>query len=79
VPFRETYTDVQERRVMAQAVWHAAREAERPGTMASAAFHAFRPEMLAQLRIRRLRPMSEIIILGAQHENNLGSRAVKYD
>jgi hypothetical protein len=75
----ETYTDPQERRVMAQAVWHAAHETERPGATASAAFHAFRPELLAQLKTPRPRPMREIVILGAQHENNLGNRVVDYD
>jgi hypothetical protein len=75
----ETYTDPHERRVMAQAVWHAAHETERPGATASAAFHAFRPELLAQLKTPRPRPMREIVILGAQHENNLGDRVVEYD
>ena len=74
-----TYTDPQERRVMAQAVWHAAHETERPGATASAAFHAFRSEMLAQLRVPRPRPTSEVIILGAQHRSNLGQRAMEYD
>ena len=37
-------------RSWAQAVWHAAHETERLGATASAAFHAFRPELLAQLR-----------------------------
>jgi len=74
-----TYTDPQERRVMAQAVWHAAHETERPGATASAAFHAFRPELLAQLKTPRPRPVRDIIILGAQHENNLGDRVIKYD
>ncbi|MBN1139011.1 MAG: hypothetical protein JXM73_20670, partial [Anaerolineae bacterium] len=75
----ETYTDHQKRRVMAQAVWHAAHETERPGATASAAFHAFRPELLAQLKTPRPRPMSEIIVLGAHHKNNLGERAIEYD
>ncbi|MDD3827097.1 MAG: hypothetical protein PHY79_14115 [Anaerolineae bacterium] len=74
-----TYTDPQERRVMAQAVWHAAHETERPGATASAAFHAFRPEMLDQLKSPRARPMREVVILGAQHDNNLGERVVEYD
>ncbi len=39
----------QNRRTWAQAVWHAAHETERLGATASAAFHAFRPELLAQL------------------------------
>ncbi|MFC2046125.1 hypothetical protein ACFLTC_01210, partial [Chloroflexota bacterium] len=63
----------------AQAVWHAAHETERLGATASAAFHAFRPELLAQLHRPQPRPMSEIVILGAQHETNLGDRAVEYD
>jgi hypothetical protein len=67
------------RRTWAQAVWHAAHEAERPGATASAAFHAFRPELLAQLHRPQPRPMSEIVILGAQHETNLGDRVVEYD
>ena len=67
------------RRTWAQSVWHAAHETERPGATASAAFHAFRPEMLAQLRAPKPRPMSEVVILGAQHEHNLGQRAVEYD
>jgi hypothetical protein len=75
----ESYTDPQERRVMAQAVWHAAHETERPGATASAAFHAFRSEMLGQLRKPQARPMSEIVVLGARHESNLGNRVVEYD
>lgn len=67
------------RRTWAQAVWHAAHETERVGATASAAFHAFRPELLAQLHRPLPRPMSEIIILGAQHETNLGNRVVEYD
>jgi hypothetical protein len=67
------------RRTWAQAVWHAAHETERPGATASAAFHAFRPELLAQLHRPQPRPMSEIVILGAQHEMNLGERVVDYD
>ena len=39
----------EQRRTWAQAVWHAAHETERLGATASAAFHAFRPEMLTQL------------------------------
>jgi hypothetical protein len=74
-----TYTDLQERRVMAQAVWHAAHETERPGATASAAFHAFRPEVLAQLHKPCSRPLGEIVILGAQHQDNLGERVVVYD
>jgi len=54
-------------------------ETERPGATASAAFHAFRPEMLNQLRAPKPRPMSEVVILGAQHEHNLGQRALEYD
>lgn len=61
---------------MAQAVWHAAHEGTQVGGSASAAFHAFRPEILAQLKAPQPRPMSEVIILGAQHENNLGARVV---
>jgi hypothetical protein len=67
------------RRTWAQAVWHAAHETERLGATASAAFHAFRPELLAQLHRPQPRPMSEIVILGAQHETNLGERVVEYD
>ena len=48
---------------------------DRPGATASAAFHAFRPEVLAQLATPQPRPMSEIVILGAHHENNLGPRS----
>jgi hypothetical protein len=73
------YSDPQERRVMAQAVWHAAHDVDRPGATASAAFHAFRPEVLAQLAAPKPRPMSEIVILGAHHANNLGERVVEYD
>jgi hypothetical protein len=73
------YTDPQQRRSMAQAVWHAAHETERPGATASAAFHAFRPEILAQLGQPVLRPATEIVILGAQHDNNLGERIVDYE
>ncbi len=75
----ETYTDAHERRLMAQAVWHAAHDVDRPGATASAAFHAFRPEVLAQLAAPQPRPMSEIVILGAHHANNLGERVVEYD
>jgi hypothetical protein len=67
------------RRIWAQAVWHAAHETERLGATASAAFHAFRPELLAQLHRPQPRPMSEIVILGAQHEHNLGQRVIEYD
>jgi hypothetical protein len=63
----------------ARAVWHAAHETERLGATASAAFHAFRPELLAQLHRPQPRPMSKIVILGAQHETNLGRRVVEYD
>ena len=64
---------------MAQAVWHAAHESDRPGATASAAFQAFQPEVLAQLQKPQSRPMSEIVILGAQHQGNLGERVVEYD
>jgi hypothetical protein len=67
------------RHTWAQAVWHAAHETERLGATASATFHAFRPELLAQLHEPQPRPMSEIVILGAQHETNLGERVVEYD
>jgi hypothetical protein len=67
------------RHTWAQAVWHAAHETERIGATASAAFHAFRPELLAQLNKPQPRPMSEIAILGAQHETNLGDRVADYD
>jgi hypothetical protein len=67
------------RTTWAQAIWHAAHETERPGATASAAFHAFRPELLAQLKAPQPRPMSEVVILGAQHENNLGARVIEYD
>ena len=63
----------------AQAVWHAAHETEQLGATASAVFHAFRPELLAQLHKPQPRPMSKIVILGAQHETNLGDRVVEYD
>ena len=75
----EAYTDPGERRTMARAVWRAAHESTRAGGTASAAFHAFRPEMLAQLSRPQPRPTSEIVILGAQHENNLGARVTEYD
>ena len=75
----ETYTDPGERRAMARAVWHAAHESTRVGGTASAAFHTFRPEMLAQLSHPMPRPTSGIVILGAQHESNLGERVVEYD
>jgi hypothetical protein len=74
-----SYTDPKERRVMAQAVWHAAHESTRPGGTASAAFHAFRRELLAQLAAPQPRPMREIVILGAHNEGNLGERVVDYD
>jgi hypothetical protein len=73
-----TYTDPGERQVMAQAVWHAAHESTRVGGTASAAFHAFGPEMLQQLGKPQPQPASEIVILGAHHENNLGDRVVDY-
>jgi hypothetical protein len=75
----DSVADPQERRRWAQAVWHAAHDTDRPGATASAAFHAFRPEVLTQLRAPQPRPMSEIIILGAQHQDNLGERVVGYD
>jgi hypothetical protein len=67
------------RHTWAQAVWHAAHETQRVGATASAAFHAFRPELLAQLAAPRPRPMSEVVILGAQHDHNLGQGAIAYD
>jgi hypothetical protein len=69
----------EDRQTWAQAVWHAAHETDRSGATASAAFHAFRPEMLAQLAAPQPRPMREIVILGAQHQENLGERVVAYD
>jgi len=60
-------------------VWHAAHESTRPGGTGSAAFHAFRPEVLEQLGRPQPRPVSEIVILGAHHNNNLGDRAIEYD
>ncbi|MBN1138309.1 MAG: hypothetical protein JXM73_17100, partial [Anaerolineae bacterium] len=72
------YTDPQERRVMAQAVWHAAHESIRSGGTASAAFHAFRPEMLSQLQTPQPQPVREILILGPQHDNNLGESGAAY-
>jgi hypothetical protein len=75
----DSITDLQERRTWAQAVWHAAHDTDRPGATASAAFHAFRPETLEQLGRPQSRPMSEIVILGAQHRNNLGERTADYD
>jgi hypothetical protein len=75
----DTYTDPAERRAMAQAVWHAAHDNDRPGATASAAFQAFQPEVLARLAAPQPRPMSEIVILGAHHEGNLGERVVEYD
>ena len=75
----DTYTDPKERRVMAQAVWHAAHDNDRPGATASAAFQAFQPEVLAQLQKPQPRPMSEIVILGAQHAANLGELVTRYD
>jgi hypothetical protein len=74
-----TYSDPAERRVMAQAVWHAAHESTKAGGTASAAFHAFRPEMLSQLQTPQPLPAREITILGPQHTNNLGERVVEYD
>ena len=50
----------------------------RLGATASAAFHAFRSELLVQLHRPQPRPMSEIVILGAQHEGILGDRVVEY-
>jgi hypothetical protein len=77
----ESWSDTipENRGTWAQAVWHAAHESTRLGGTASATFHAFRPEMLAQLAAPQPRPMSEIVILGAHHDNNLGERAVEYD
>ncbi len=75
----DSVTDPQERRTWAQAVWHAAHDTDRPGATASAAFHAFRPEVLEQLGRPQPRPMSEIVILGAQHPNNLGERIAEYE
>jgi len=75
----EADTDPQERHAMAQAVWHAAHESTRVGGSASAAFHAFRPELLAQLERPQPRPATEIVILGAQHDDNLGERVAEYD
>ena len=75
----DTYTDPQERRVMAQAVWHVGHDVDRPGATVSAAFHAFRPEVLAQLAAPQPRPMSEIVILGAHYANNLGEHILEYD
>jgi hypothetical protein len=69
----------EDRCTWAQAVWYAAHETERPGATASAAFHTFRPGMLAQLQAPQPRPMREIVILGAQHQDNLGGRATIYD
>lgn len=63
---------------MAQAVWHAAHESTRPGGTASAAFHAFRPEMLEYLGRPRRRPAREVLILGAHHVNNLGREGAAY-
>lgn len=75
----KSYTDPQERRVMAQAVWHAAHESVRSGGTASAAFHAFRPEVLSQLQTPQPQPAREIVILGAQHTDNLGEQVVRYN
>jgi hypothetical protein len=75
----DTYTDPEERHAMAQAVWHAAHDNDRPGATASAAFQAFQPEVLGQLQKPQHRPMSEIVILGAQHRNNLGDWVIEYD
>jgi hypothetical protein len=73
-----TYTDAAQRRAMAQAVWHAAHDTDRPGATASAAFHAFRPEVLDQLKTPQPRPAREIVILGPQHGNNLGKEGATY-
>jgi hypothetical protein len=35
--------------------------------------------MLTQLAAPQPRPVSEIVILGAQHNNNLGDRVIEYD
>ena len=75
----DTYSDPGERWAMAQAVWHAAHDNDRPGATASAAFQAFQPEVLAQIHKPQPRPMSEIVILGAQHENKLGERIAEYE
>src|SRR5690606_30289109 len=75
----DSYTDPRERQQMAQAVWHAAHESSKQGATASAAFHAFRPEVLAQLRQPRPREASNIVILGAQHAGNLGEQVVDYE
>jgi hypothetical protein len=75
----ESYTDPAERRVMAQAVWHAAHEATRPGATASAAFQAFQAEVRDYVAHPQRLPAREITILGPQHANNLGERAVEYD
>jgi hypothetical protein len=75
----DIYTHPAERRAMAQAVWHAAHDNDRSGATASAAFQAFQPEVLAQLQKPQPRPVKEIVILGAQHPNNLGERCAEYD
>ncbi|MBN1139145.1 MAG: hypothetical protein JXM73_21375, partial [Anaerolineae bacterium] len=75
----DSVTEPQERRTWAQAVWHASHDTDRPGATASVAFHAFRPEVLEQLGRPQPRPMSEIVILGAQHPNNLGERIADYE
>jgi len=75
----DTYDEPTERRIMAQAVWHATHDNDRPGATASAAFQAFQPEVLAQLQKPQPRPMSGIAILGAQHEGNLGQSVAEYD
>ena len=73
------YTDPRERRQMAQAVWHAAHESKHREATASSAFHAFRPEILAQLRAAEPRPAGDVVILGAHYEANLGERIVEYE
>jgi len=74
----KSYTDATERRAMAQAVWHAAHASVRSGSTASAAFQAFRPEVLSQLQAPSPHPAREILILGPQHDNNLGKEGAAY-
>jgi len=74
------YTDATERRAMAQAVWHAAHENTRAGATASAAFQAFQPEILSYVANPRPLPARQVLILGPQHEDNLGPEgATRYD
>jgi hypothetical protein len=73
----ETFTEPEKRRAMAQAVWHAAHESVRMGGSASAAFHAFRPEIFDQIANPQPLPAREIIILGTHTRTSWAGRGLR--